>query len=756
MQRKLLNTFLKSTLAFIPLMLLLVQQSWGQCTNPSAFGTITAPTNNTTTTITTCAFGGEYSTINSCTAGSTYLFNATGGTGNYITVHQGTPGGAVLGFGFAPISVVCTVSGPLYLHYNTNAACGTDGSCHTGTIQCTSCPGAPDPCTSITTALCGTSYTATLSGSGLWSPGSCGFSTPGTEKVYSFTPTTTGVHDLQVTSTNSGGFIDYFFKAASGGCNSTGWTCIDDIFSPVTATMGTLTAGTTYYILLDPETTSSVTQTFQINCPAAPDPCSSITALSCGTPVTASTTGTGVWSPASCGFSTPGNEKVYSFTPSVTGNHTLVVTATNSVYADYFYKSGACGSTGWTCIGDASLPESNTFGPLTAGTTYYILYDPESTSTVTQTFRVDCPVPTLPPCIASPTSPTNGQTNICPTPTHTLSWPASPGATSYDVYFGTASTPPFVANTAATSIVVNTPTASQYFWQILPRNANGNITGCNIWSFSKIDIQAPSITCPANVTANNSPATACSAVVTYGAITATDNCNAPSITLIGGLASGSNFPVGVNPVTFRATDAANNSSTCSFTVTVKDVTLPTITCPANIVRSNDPGLCGATVSYPTPTATDNCGILNVTFVSGLASGAFNPVGTVTNIWRATDVNTNSSTCSFTVKVNDTEAPTIICPADLVKGNDFGSCGANLGINIGTTTVHDNCAVSTASNNNPGNFPVGTTIVTWVIGDPAGNTAACNQSITIEDREWPTVACPANINVKQMKAIAWVP
>ncbi|MBK8608457.1 MAG: hypothetical protein IPL84_00450 [Chitinophagaceae bacterium] len=173
------------------------QTAQSQCTNGSAFGTITAPTNNTTVTITTCAFGGEYSTINSCVAGQTYLFNATGGTGNFITIHQGTPGGTVLGFGTAPVSVVCTVSGPLYLHYNTNASCGTESSCHTGTVQCTSCSGAPDPCASILPITCATPVTATTTGPGLWSPGSCGFSTPGSEKSifiysnsnwYSYTP----------------------------------------------------------------------------------------------------------------------------------------------------------------------------------------------------------------------------------------------------------------------------------------------------------------------------------------------------------------------------------------------------------------------------------------------------------------------------------------------------------------------------------------------------------------------------------------
>ena len=103
---------------------------------------------------------------------------------------------------------------------------------------------------------------------GGWSPNNCGFSTPGAEKIYSFTPTVTGIHTLQVTATD-GTFIDYFYKDASGSCSSTGWTCIDDISSLTSTTFGPLTAGTTYLILLDDETMTATTHTFRINCPVS-------------------------------------------------------------------------------------------------------------------------------------------------------------------------------------------------------------------------------------------------------------------------------------------------------------------------------------------------------------------------------------------------------------------------------------------------------------------------------------------------------
>ncbi|MBK9013160.1 MAG: T9SS type A sorting domain-containing protein [Saprospiraceae bacterium] len=122
-------------------------------------------------------------------------------------------------------------------------------------------------CGSIGTLTCGTAATQTLSGSGEWNVTTCGYNTPGKEKVYSFTPTTTGEYALQVTSATGTGWIDYMYKTASGGCASDGWTCIGHTNSSTTFPTVTLTAGTEYYLLLDGENIASSTQTFQINCP---------------------------------------------------------------------------------------------------------------------------------------------------------------------------------------------------------------------------------------------------------------------------------------------------------------------------------------------------------------------------------------------------------------------------------------------------------------------------------------------------------
>src|SRR5690606_15115160 len=113
-----------------------------QCTNTSAFGTATAPTNTTPVTISSCVYQGEYSTINNIIAGNTYtISNSCGG---YVTVRRGTYNGTLVANGNAPLTFTAPVSGTYYIHWNTNSSCGSTTGCCTTTITCTSC-GSPPP-----------------------------------------------------------------------------------------------------------------------------------------------------------------------------------------------------------------------------------------------------------------------------------------------------------------------------------------------------------------------------------------------------------------------------------------------------------------------------------------------------------------------------------------------------------------------------------------------------------------------------------
>ncbi|MCP3027625.1 HYR domain-containing protein, partial [Halobacillus sp. A5] len=247
-------------------------------------------------------------------------------------------------------------------------------------------------------------------------------------------------------------------------------------------------------------------------------------------------------------------------------------------------------------------------------------------------------------------------------------------------------------------------------------NASGDFADCS-FEVTVIDEEPPEIICPEDVVEANDPGE-CGAIVTYPAPAVMDNC--PDATSTCTPASGSFFPVGTTLVTCIATDASGNESEpCTFEVTVIDGEPPEIICPEDIVQANDPGECGAVVTYPAPAVIDNCP--DATSTCTPASGSFFPVGTTLVTCIATDASGNESEpCTFEVTVIDEEPPEIICPEDIVQANDPGECGAV--VTYPAPAVIDNCpdATSTCTPASGSFFPVGTTLVTCIATDASGS------------------------------------
>ncbi|TMA29620.1 MAG: HYR domain-containing protein [Deltaproteobacteria bacterium] len=115
------------------------------------------------------------------------------------------------------------------------------------------------------------------------------------------------------------------------------------------------------------------------------------------------------------------------------------------------------------------------------------------------------------------------------------------------------------------------------------------------------------------------------------------------------------FGLGVTKATLTCTDNAGNTFACTGNVTVVDKTPPVIICPANqtLECTNE----GAVATFA-PTATDNCGVAQVT--CSPQSGTKFPedpsptLGTCT----AVDGSGNAASCSFQVKVQDTLPPVV--------------------------------------------------------------------------------------------------
>ncbi|MDO9256079.1 MAG: choice-of-anchor L domain-containing protein, partial [Bacteroidales bacterium] len=175
--------------------------------------------------------------------------------------------------------------------------------------------------------------------------------------------------------------------------------------------------------------------------------------------------------------------------------------------------------------------------------------------------------------------------------------------------------------------------------------------------------------------------------------------------------------------------------------TTTDVTLPLISCPANVTATTNTGCTATGVALGTPVTADNCG---VALVTNNAPAAF-PLGATTVTWTVTDNSGNKATCDQTVTVSDNILPTIICPAPITISANIGFPYAT-GINLGTPVTSDNCGVASVTNNAPAQFPVGLTSVTWTVTDVNGLLASCTQMVIVTDTQSPVMNCPANVIV----------
>ncbi|MBL7943214.1 MAG: HYR domain-containing protein, partial [Flavobacteriales bacterium] len=262
---------------------------------------------------------------------------------------------------------------------------------------------------------------------------------------------------------------------------------------------------------------------------------------------------------------------------------------------------------------------------------------------------------------------------------------------------------------------------------------HGNSTSCSM-IVVVVDNELPSIVCPAdvNTTTDNG---LCEAFVAISAPVVNDNCQVMSVTndYTGTDNASANYPEGTTVITWTVTDIYGNIQSCTQTVIVSDDEAPAIDCPENITINSDGSGCSAEVLIPVATGTDNCGvatIINDYTGTNDASGIY-PVGNNFVTWTITDIHGNTSTCTMSVTVIDTEVPVIACPASIEVPMDPGTCTAL--VMVPEPVVSDNCSVQNVTNDFNGTddasgvYPAGTTTVVWTVTDVFGNTSTCEMT-----------------------------
>src|SRR5262249_25082789 len=102
-------------------------------------------------------------------------------------------------------------------------------------------------------------------------------------------------------------------------------------------------------------------------------------------------------------------------------------------------------------------------------------------------------------------------------------------------------------------------------------------------------------------------------------------------------------------------------------------------------------------------------------------------------------------CSFTVTVVDTAAPTISCPADqsAVAPSGQGETSVSVGTATATGTGVSVSGVRRDSRALSDPYPIGNTAITWTATDSTQRTASCVQHVVVTSADAPTITCPSD-------------
>jgi hypothetical protein len=200
-------------------------------------------------------------------------------------------------------------------------------------------------------------------------------------------------------------------------------------------------------------------------------------------------------------------------------------------------------------------------------------------------------------------------------------------------------------------------------------------------------------------------------------------------------------------------------------INIVDTEGPVITDISDLTNGTSNQQCTAVVSFPSATATDNCGGAVVTihtpFGDLLTNGGtlFDiPVGVHEVIYRATDECGNVTESTIALTVIDDDEPNVVCNQSLVVtlGNDGGAQIFATSFDDGST---DNCEIISyqvarmASACGPEtafddfvdfsccdleNNPI---MVALKVSDAAGNFNICMVEVTVQDKAAPIITCP---------------
>ncbi|XP_072051694.1 uncharacterized protein [Amphiura filiformis] len=239
--------------------------------------------------------------------------------------------------------------------------------------------------------------------------------------------------------------------------------------------------------------------------------------------------------------------------------------------------------------------------------------------------------------------------------------------------------------------------------------------------------------------------------VSFAAPRAQDDCGQPTL-VSSSHQSGGTFNTGTTRVSYVYRDSSRNQVTCSFNVIVNEVdsTPPIVSGSGDTTVTTPLNTGGRTVTWTEPTATDNSGSVTLVSRSHVPGTRFDTGTTrVTYVFR--DPTGNRATYEFDVNVVEVDItpPTVSGSGDTTVTTPLNTGGRTVTWTEPTATDNSGSVTLVSRSHGPGTrFDTGTTRVTYIYRDPAGNRATYEfDVIVIEvDRTPPTVSGPRDTTI----------
>ncbi len=272
-------------------------------------------------------------------------------------------------------------------------------------------------------------------------------------------------------------------------------------------------------------------------------------------------------------------------------------------------------------------------------------------------------------------------------------------------------------------------------WTITPNSFNCSQTGENLVTLTASDLNGntssataivtvkdnfvPTMVCPSNISTG-----ACNAIVQFNLPQIVDNCpfNPAAMVQVGGLPSGSTFPLGVTQQSFRYSDASGNSGQCSFEITIE--------ANPDFSASTTPATCASACDGQIKLTQISGGSVSILWNNGQTGPTLSGVCPGTYIATIKDAYNCLQTLTVLVNILDNQAPTLDCPDNISRGN------CNSSVSFALPMITDNCSINLANlqltTGLPSGaiFPIGTTTQTFSYDDGSGNIGQCSFTITI--------------------------